>query len=142
MYFGGFEGGPNPVMWDKVREKLGQNDRDGITRAEAEIDEICQTVSEIDAEAETWEDYTKRLFDSLQAVVDDASEKGHKDVYIVSHGLSIRVILHVLKYKAGYLKIENTSISELKYKAGAFASFGSINNTDLLVVKEEPLNQI
>ncbi|TSB46816.1 histidine phosphatase family protein [Alkalicoccobacillus porphyridii] len=137
MYFGTFEGGPNPILWNKVREELGQKDREGISRAEAEIDEICQTVSILDPEAEDWKAYTERLFAALQAIVDDALEKGHQDVYIVSHGLSIRVILHVLKYREGYLKIENTSISELLYKAGTFSSFGSINNTELLVVDEE-----
>ncbi|MCM2676585.1 histidine phosphatase family protein [Shouchella plakortidis] len=137
MYFGTYEGGPNPVLWNEVREKIVQRyDKDGITRSDAGIDEICQTVSLLDPEAEDWDTYTKRLLDSLQAIVDDAAKNGHKDVYIVSHGLSIRVILHVLKYDSGYLKIENTSISELIYKAGAFSAFGSINNTDLLVEEE------
>jgi len=142
MYFGNYEGGPNPVLWNEVREKIVQRyDKDGITRSDADIDEICQTVSLLDPEAEEWDAYTKRLFDSLQAIVDDAEKNGHKDVYIVSHGLSIRVILHVLKYESGYLKIENTSISELIYKAGAFSAFGSVNNTDLLVVEEEIITE-
>lgn len=123
------------MLWDEVREKLsnGQAEDKEEMYKTAGIDEICQAVSQLDPEAEEWEAYTKRLLDSLQVIVEDAAKNQHENIYIVSHGLSIRVILHTLNYKQGYLKIENTSISELIYKAGAFHSFGSVNNTDLLV---------
>ncbi|MEN0643040.1 histidine phosphatase family protein [Alkalicoccobacillus gibsonii] len=135
MYFGNYEGGPNPVLWNEVRDKLsnGQAADKEEMYTTAGIDEICQAVSQLDSEAEEWEVYTKRLLDSLNVIVEDAAKNGHENIYIVSHGLSIRVILHILNYKQGHLKIENTSISELIYRAGAFHTFGSVNNTDLLV---------
>jgi len=103
---------------------------------------VLNTIAALDAakkgdETNTWasetsEAYIERLVTAINQVTNESLKLGHKEILIVSHGLSIPFLLGVLCpgywEREKFSKIENASVSTAEYHNGKYniVTFGAI----------------
>lgn len=129
MYFGKYEGDPNPVMWDDILEFIAVKDMETLLAGGHHFQEIIDTIAALDetGEAESWNAYSKRLQAGLDYVVEEALEKEDTDVMIVSHGMSIGSILSMIDDTQEIVHVANSSITKIVYEDGNY-TIESIND--------------
>lgn len=88
------------------------------------LDIVVNTIAEIDSshQAEHWEQYSNRLQEGMNEVVQDAQAQGFNNIYIVSHGLTIRAMIRLFGYSGSYDDIENCSVTYVTYETNSFSS--------------------
>lgn len=129
MYFGKYEGDPNPVMWDDILELLDVEDMDTIMAGGYNFNQVINAVAELDetGEAENWDEYSTRLQAGLDHIVEQALETGDTDIMVVAHGMSIGSILHMIDNSQEIVHVDNSSITTIIYENGNY-SIGEIND--------------
>jgi len=122
LYFGGFEGGYNIAMLEALKKGLPDQYKDIHMLWDVPLDIVVDTISAIDSsqQAENWEQYSKRLQEGMNEVVQDAQAQGFNNIYIVSHGLTIRVMIRLFGYSGSYDDIENCSVTYVTYENKQF----------------------
>ncbi|GIO24152.1 histidine phosphatase family protein [Oceanobacillus sp. J11TS1] len=129
--FGSYEGELNHTMWTDIAESQGKTLDEWMDEGISPKN-FANSVAELDKgrvkEGENWpaEDYetiAKRLKESIDEIAEKESGKGDSNVLIVSHGLSIGVLVDILsegyELPAGGLK--NASVTTVKYKDGKYS---------------------
>lgn len=126
MYFGKYEGLPNPVMWDDIMDLIGADDMNDVMTGGYQISDVINAVSELDetGEAETWDEITNRLEEGLGNIVSIAKDEGHKEIIVVTHGMAIASILEMIDSDQGIVHVGNSSISTIKYFEDDYSILG------------------
>ncbi|EZH66044.1 hypothetical protein DH09_14580 [Bacillaceae bacterium JMAK1] len=122
LYFGGFEGGYNITMLEALKRGLPDQYKDIHMLWDVPLDIVVDTIAAIDSsqQAENWEQYSKRLQEGIHSVVQDAQAQNFNNIYIVSHGLTIRALIRLFNYKGSYDDIENCSVTYVTYENNQF----------------------
>ena len=135
--FGTYEGMMNEEMWEVVATAQGRTldefisgmSKDGFYKS---IQDFADTLSKLDKEnveesvnwpAEDSATIIARLTESLDDIVADAEKEGHKNVLVVSHGMSIITLLGELDANTELpaTGLKNASISTVTYKDGKYS---------------------
>ena len=135
--FGTYEGMMNEEMWEVVATAQGRTldefisgmSKDGFYKS---IQDFADTLSKLDKEnveegvnwpAEDSATIIARLTESLYDIVADAEKEGHKNVLVVSHGMSIITLLGELDANTELpaTGLKNASISTVTYKDGKYS---------------------
>jgi broad specificity phosphatase PhoE len=137
MSFGGFEGGPNRVMYDAV---LAQANVDSLAGLEKRVDgesallKLFESLEEANPvptmPTETAREVAARVLQEFEDIVAEAGTRGHENVLVVSSGVTILVVLHALGHPFNEA-IKNASVSTLVYAAGEW-SVERVNDTSLI----------
>lgn len=136
--FGTFEGMPNEEMQKVVLERQGvsieawtaETEKTGFAVA---IKDFANTMAEMDKEnveegvnwpAEDYETIVKRSTAAIDDIVKNAQKNGHKNVLVVSHGMTITTIIASLDKEAATLLPpsgpKNASVTKITYKDGKY----------------------
>ncbi|KOR83535.1 hypothetical protein AM233_04980 [Bacillus sp. FJAT-22058] len=96
-YFGIYEGELNKVMWDEAAKHKGYNNSAEMFAAGGNpIETLLNGVSDLDAEAESYQELTDRASNEFKAISEEAYQNGGGDVLVVSHGITMAAILAVI----------------------------------------------
>lgn len=128
--FGSFEGGLVEDMWSLMAKTKGTT-LEEMNNGDFSPNWMADTVAQLDREnrssgsnwpAEDFQTVTTRLLAGLREVAKKESEKGSKNVLIVSHGISIASLIHTLApdYVMPQNRLENASITKISYENGQF----------------------
>jgi len=128
--YGKYEGEINDVMWNDIMNHLGVNGMDELLKLEDANRKIYDAVAALDetGEAESCNEVSARLMESVDTIIKDAKSKHAKNVLVVGHGGAIGVILSQLN-GAAVGELGNASVSLVEYTDGNFqvASVGDMS---------------
>ncbi|MGC6769328.1 histidine phosphatase family protein [Enterococcus sp. LJL128] len=141
--FGTYEGMMNEEMQTAVAEADGQTyeefmegmQKDGFYKSILHFADVLAELDKDNVEegvnwpAEDSQTIIDRLTASLDDIVKDAEKEGHKNILVVSHGMSIITLLGQLDSNAELppTGLSNASISTVTYKDGKF-TVNSVND--------------
>lgn len=121
VYFGTFEGGFNSAMLESLKEGLSPKFKDVHMMWDVPVPDVVDTLCTIDnGEAESWDVYEKRVTKAMKNVVKHAKEENCEQIAIVSHGFTIRTLIHVYGYSGEVTDIENCSMTEIDASGESF----------------------
>lgn len=114
-YFGRYEGELNEVMWDEAAKHKGYNNSGEMFAAGGNpIETLLNGVSELDPEAESYQELTERASSEFKAIAEEAYQNGGGDVLVVSHGITMAGIL---------AEIDPTKVMPEGFKNGSVTKF-------------------
>lgn len=121
--FGSLEGGYDAEMWGVIPRVLNFKNYDDMIQAKTTFKEICEAIYEADTAnwAETYDTLKNRVLTGFEDIAHRVEKNGGGKALIVSHGLTIAFLMHLIDEKNGVrIDIDNGSISILNYENGTF----------------------
>lgn len=127
-FFGGFEGSANGDAWGKVALSQGYTEVMEFFY-NTPLPEIMNLMKEADPyyDAESFDEFWGRVSAGLTSVIETNLLNQHENILIVTHGNTIRNIVHKLDTTIDVSEIKNSSITVLEYKLDSLkvSSFNS-----------------
>lgn len=118
-FFGSFEAEAGNKVYPKVAAKHGISVKDVFGKLS--LADISNTMKELDPfdDAESAEEFEKRLTKGLEKIT--SSESQDSEVLIVTHGNTIRHVVHNISPETNvFQEIGNSSITTIEYKDGNY----------------------
>lgn len=127
-FFGGFEGSPNGEAWGKIAISQGYTNVMEFFY-NTPLPEIMNLMKEADNyhDAESFNEFWERVSTGLEHVVETNSQIEDTNILIVTHGNTIRNIVHKLDISIDISEIKNSSITVLEYSRETY-SISSFNS--------------
>ncbi|WP_248621685.1 histidine phosphatase family protein [Enterococcus cecorum] len=122
--FGSLEGGYDAEMWGVLPRVLNYRTYDELIANQVSYKEICEAIYEADTAnwAETYDELKNRVLTGFEDVAYRVEKQGGGKALIVSHGLTIAFLMHLVDESNGLrIDIDNGSISILNYENGRFS---------------------
>lgn len=138
--FGYYEGKDEDLLEKDLRAKANISFGDIVTQAELVVD----TMAALDKEqkvgitntwlSETAIEYSERLVKAMTHIINESLNLGHKEILLVSHGMSISFLVPLLcpeqasEFMDGSMGVPNASVSTLVYENGKYTiqGFGEV----------------
>ncbi len=121
-FFGGFEGSPNGEAWGKIANSKGYTEVMEFF-FHTPLHEIMNSMKAADLfhDAESFDEFWERVSAGLTYVVEAGKEKQYENVLIVTHGNTIRNIVHKVDHTIDISEVKNSSITVMKWVENSFA---------------------
>lgn len=127
MFFGGFEGTPNPYMWNFAAKRAGVTSTDVLFKqiAEGKVDLVTMVnvISQSDdkKEAESALQVKTRMKGAMDTMVQNALKNGDKNILSVSSGLSMLMMLSDMTDSPNKNKpLQNAAVVKITYRDGKY----------------------
>ncbi len=126
--FGSFEGMYDAELFNGVLPRIS-----GIMDASTmSFEEIAKGIQEADTAgwSESWEVLSRRILMGFEAIAQDLEKQGGGNALVVSHGMTIATLAHLLEPERGAnVFLDNGSITVLKYESGKLTieAFGDMS---------------
>ena len=111
-------------MWGVLPRVLNYRTYDELITNQVSYKEICEAIYEADTAnwAETYDELKNRVLTGFEDVAYRVEKQGGGKALIVSHGLTIAFLMHLVDESNGLrIDIDNGSISILNYENGQFS---------------------
>ncbi|MFJ8528205.1 histidine phosphatase family protein [Bacillus sp. NPDC094106] len=120
LNFGFFEGDKVENMWKAISSSAGIKSADELMKLS--IEEIVNFIAATDhtKQAEDWKTLSARIKKEIDTISEAAAKNGGGNVLIVSHGLTITVLVEILDSSKIKLGLENASVTKILYKNGQY----------------------
>lgn len=121
--FGSLEGGYDAEMWGVIPRVLDFPTYDEMIAKKTSFEDICNAIYTADTAnwAETYEELSSRVRAGFEDIAHHAEKNGGGKVLVVSHGLTIALLLHLINEENNVrIDIDNGSITRLVYENGTF----------------------
>lgn len=118
--FGKYEGDLNENMWGDILRALNVDSMVEVVKLG--LPKIVDTIAALDEtkQAETWEQVSLRVKESFEQIAEKQAEIGGGNVLIVTHGMTISVLLSQLDSTYQVSELDNASVTQVEYEAGKY----------------------
>ena len=140
--FGSLEGGYDAEMWGVIPRVLDLPSYDEMIAKKTSIEEICNAIYTADTTnwAETYEELSSRIREGFEDIAHQAEKNGGGKVLVVSHGLTIALLLHLINEENNVrVDIDNGSVTRLEYENGRFTIHEVADTSYILKGENKPL---
>lgn len=122
--YGIYEGDLDENMWGDAAKKLGYKDMNDLLSNydKVGLEKCVNTIAANDStkQAENFVTVKNRMQRALKDIAEKQAKKGGGNVLVVGHGMSILAMLSDMTDKPKPTKLENASVTKIKYQNGKF----------------------